>query len=254
MTMSTVTAGPWDQLLPRDAVSVLKGTDTSLRRVRSGKLQAGTKNPLNRDRGLFSRAFCRQLEQNLVKRARELDDLWDQGVVSKDVAELIAQIFNAACSAIEAILKHKKAGAPPTLRRAKGLLRELQRFQHNIDLTLTHDLPGALDLALSLQDLCDDIAHYIRQIGITFAIDNVTVDRQAKPANRPTNWDAKAALAEIVHNHQRQYGTGTLPKPRQATSQLQQAKHHIPDRTLRQWYAQMKSGTFGNYVQDRKRQ
>ena len=254
MTTSTVAAGPWDQLFPRSEGAVLKGADTPRRRVRGGKLQTEAMGRPTRDRAIFSRMFCEQLEQSLVDRARELENLWDAGAVSEKTADLTIQIFQTAYAVVDLTLKHKRAGAPPTLRQSKHLQRELQKFEENVAVTLTGGSPKVLDLARCLQDLSDDITHYVRQIHITFAMVYVTSAGQVKPTNRPTNWAAKTAFDEIIHSHQLKFGARTFPKLRQARLQLQQAKHYISDRMLRYWFAQMRSGTFSDYVQQRKRQ
>jgi hypothetical protein len=252
MTRRQSSASPWASLLPTSTGTPEQGAGLPSRKINGGKLLPEKVRKAH-DRAVFSRAFIQQLEISLAKRARELDDLWDLGTITKQVAARTTSLFCYTCKAIDRTLDHHKEGAPPTLRDFGNLLTQVATFEFAMDRLLTCKNEDEFYLAFCLRDLCDDIEHCVRQLRMTYAIVSVENGR-VTPANRPTNWAAKQSYAELIRAHQQQYGRDTYPTPRYVIEQLQKSGHQVSARTLRDWRSQVRNGTFSSYVQNRKRQ
>jgi hypothetical protein len=246
-------ANPWGQLLRQIPKSTPTPGNFPTRKVRLGTVQQPPTSK-SKDRADFSRAFIHQLDGFLELRAREFEALWERGALPKAAQTLVTELFLEACAAIDTTLHHKREGAPPTLKRARALLKKTRDLEKVFDDLLDGTRPRALELAFCIRDLCDDIAHYVQQIEVTYAIVSAQATAPPRPANRPTNRTAKDAFADVVYQHQLKHGAGTFPKPAAVRSKLTLSGHTVSDRILRYWRDQMKAGTFTDHIQHRKRQ
>lgn len=243
----------WDQLLQQRERPPTSASQTRGQKVVAGKVQQETTAHI-RVRAEFCRFFIGQLEDALAETRLELEDLWASGALTLQAADLIAQMFRIATATLDETLRHTGVGAPRTLSSARTLLKEMRSFRIAVKPMLTNDLPRAEELVSCVQQLCCDIEHYHRQIKTTHSIVHRSDGGEARPANRPTNWPAKAEFAKIVSHHQEVHGTGTFPKPSLVIKQLRHAGHIVPARTLGSWRSQIQSGTFSHHIQPRKRQ
>jgi hypothetical protein len=224
------------------------------RKVVGGRVQSRVKAVPSKTRAELSRVFIWQLEDALIATSIELENLWCRGAITRQIADLTIQMFQTANQKLDATLRHARVGAPQTLANSKSLLKDTQLFRAAIKPMMRSDLPCAEELANCIHELCCDIEHYARQVKITHKIVRISSDRLSKPANRPTNWLAKAELAVIINQHQDIHGSESFPKPRQIKAALARVNLSIPDRTLRKWLEQMRLNTFSHHIQPRKRQ
>lgn len=231
----------------------MSGSSAPGRKIISGKVQS-SKEEQSRDRTNYCRNAAYWLSDALCESAAELNDLWDRGAISTEIADLTRRMFSIACSTVDDSPKPKRVGAPQTLARAKNLLKAMGTFRDAVDAAITYDQRHALELAWCLHEFCCDIAHYERQIRCAYGIFPLTASGYPRPANRPTKLKAKIQFAKIVNEHQAAHGTETFPKPRQIKVALSRVNQSIPDRTLLEWRKQMQSGTFGHHIQPKKRQ
>lgn len=242
----------WSQLGERKRQSTVSGPSASGRKIYAGKVQP-SKQEQNKDRANYCRHAAYWLSDALCESAAELNDLWNRGAISNEIATLTSELFGLACKTIDDSLKQTHVGAPPTLAKAKSLIKALEEFRAAIDSALTHDKRHALELACCLHEFCCDIAHYERQIRFTYGIVQITAAGRPKPSNRPTKLQEKKEFAKIVNEHQAVHGPGTFPKPRQIKAALASINKSVPDRTMREWRNQMRLNTFGHHIQPRKR-
>lgn len=243
----------WGQLAQIKSQPTLSGSSTPSRKIVAGKVKP-SKRALDRERSNYSRVAAYWLDEALCESAAGLNDLWGRGAISTEVADLIRRIFSIACSTVDDSLKPTRVGSPPTLMKARDLLKAMEGFRVSIDSVITHDQRHALDLAWCLHEFCCDIAHYELQIRFAYGIVHVDAEGNPKPANKPTKLKEKKEFAKIVNEHQAAHGAGTFPKPRQIKAALARVNHSIPDRTLREWRKQMRRNTFSHHIQPRKRQ
>jgi hypothetical protein len=243
----------WGQLAQIKSQPTLSESSIPSRKIIAGKVKP-SKRELDRDRSNYCRIAAYWLDEALCESAAGLDDLWGRGAISTEIADLIRRIFRIACSTVDDSLKPTRVGSPPTLRKAKNLLKEMAAFRDAIDAFITYDQRHALELAWCLHEFCCDIAHYELQIRFAYGIVHVDAGGRFKPANRPTNLQGKVEFAKIVNEYQAAHGAETFPKPRQIKAALDRANHSVPDRTLREWRKQMRLNTFSQHIQPRKRQ
>ena len=231
----------------------MSGSSAPGRKIISGKVQP-SKEEQSRDRTNYCRRAAYWLCDALCESAAELNDLWNRGAISNEIAGLTSDIFGIACETIDDSLKPTHVGAPRTSAKAKNLVKAMEGFRAAIDSAVTHDKRHALELAWCLHEFCCDIAHYEQQIRHAYAIVPLTPGRRPKLANRPTKLQEKAEFAKIVNEYQATHGAGAFPKPRQIRIALSRVNQSVPDRTLRAWKQQMLSGTFSHHIQPKKRQ
>ena len=200
----------------------------------------------------LSSAFVHQLNRALEARASELTDLHIENAIPVKLAVLIQTFFHLVIKLNDETTTHIGRSPPKTLSNALGLLPALQEFEINAGLLVPLASDGLL-LRTVLNELLDDVRHFVRSIQLTHLSVKIA---QGRPVlrNRPSNIKAMTAYAEIVSAHQDQHGTDKFPKPSELQKQMQALGHTVPERTLRDWKRQMKNKTFGNYVQNRKRQ
>jgi hypothetical protein len=247
------TPSHWSQLGQGKRQPTVSGPSALGRKIIAGKAQPSKKEQ-NRDRANHCRRAAHWLSDALCESAAELNDLWDRGAISNELAALTIDIFGLACETINDSLKPKHVGAPRALAKAKNLATEMEGFRVAIDYAVTHDKRHALELAWCLHEFCCDIAHYEQQIRYAYGIVQITSKGQPKPANRPTNFQGKNEFAKLVHKHQAVHGANTFPNTRHIKAALARINQSVPDRTLRGWRRQMQLNTFGHYIQPRKRQ
>jgi hypothetical protein len=247
------TPSHWGQLVPRRHQPTLSGSATPSRKIIAGTVKPSKKEQ-DRGRANYCRNAAYWLSNALCESSAELNDLWDRGAISTEIADLTGRIFSIACSTVDDSLKPTQVGAPRTSTKAKNLVKAMESFRGAIDSALTHDQRHALELAWCLHEFCCDIAHYERQIRCAYGIVHLTAGGYPRPANRPTNVQAKTEFANIVNEHQATQGAATFPKLRQIKAALRRVNQNVPDRTLRAWRTQMQLGTFGHHAQPKKRQ
>lgn len=243
----------WGQLGQRKSKPTVSGPCTPGRMIIAGKAKP-SKDEQNRDRADYCHRAAYWLDDALCESAAELNDLWNRGAISTEIADLIRRIFRIACTTIDDSLKPTRVGSPPTLMKARDLLKAMEEFRVSIDFVITHDRRHALSLAWCLHEFCCDIAHYEQQIRFAYGIVHLTAEGRPKPANRPTKIREKKEFEKIVNKHQAAQGAETFPKTRQIKAALAAVNQSVPDRTLREWRKQMRLKTFDHYVQPRKRQ
>ena len=200
----------------------------------------------------LSRGFVQQLNRELVARACELTDLHMENAIPVKLTALIRKFFVLVIKLNEETTKHTGRSPPKTLRNATGLLQPLQEFEINVALLIPITKDGLL-LCTVLHELLDDLRHFVRSIQMTYGSFKISKGRPVL-RNRPSNINAMTAYAAIVRAHQVHHGAETFPKPSTVHKQLEDLCHVVPVRTLRDWKHQMKNKTFGDYVQNRKRQ
>jgi hypothetical protein len=192
------------------------------------------------------------MNRALEARASELNELYSENAMSAKLTALIKEFFQLVIKLNDETTKHTGRSPPKTLRNAKELLRRLQEFEIKVERLVPLTKHGPL-LCTVLDELFDDVRHFVRSVQITNGIVKLV---QGRPAlrNRPSKIEAMTTYAKVITTHQSQHGTGEFPKPREAQKQLKLLGHVVPERTLRDWKRQIKNKTFGDYVQNRKRQ
>lgn len=248
MTFPTWLAGS----LPSSQSARTSGTLPGRRLILQGKQLAGKAKVNDAEIKRLTRAFVHQLNRALEARASELTDLHIENAIPVKLAVLIQTFFHLVIKLNDETTKHTGRSPPKTLRNAVGLLPALQEFEINAGL-LVPLTKGGLLLCTVLNELLDDVRHFVRSIQITHGIVKVV---QGRPTlrNRPRKINAMTAYAAIVSAHQVHHGAEKFPKPSTVHEQLEDLGHVVPERTLRDWKRQMKNKTFGDYVQNRKRQ
>lgn len=174
-----------------------------------------------------------------MRRAREEEYFWHSGVLDRNLAMHVLALHKAAVDTIDGIVRHNRRGAPPTVRNATTLGRALVDFQLRCDEHLIPESPQHLDLSLCLVELCEDVAHYLRQISITFGIVGVYGSTPRHP-HRPKNATAQAVVHALVARHQAAQEANSYPPPRKIRKALEDAGHHISERTQRLWVQRLK--------------
>jgi hypothetical protein len=246
------TPSHWGQLGQRKSIPNVNGPIAPGRKIIAGKVQSSKEQ--NRDRANYCRSMADWLSDALCESAAELNDLWNKGAISDAIAALTSGIFSLVCKTINYSLKPTHIGAPRTLAKANKLVKEMVEFRAAIDSALTNDKQHALTLALCLYEFCCDIEHYVLQIRFAYGIVHVDSQGRPKPANRPTNWAAKAKFEAIVKHHRGIHGPESFPKLGKIKAELARVNVTIPDRTLREWGKQIRLKTFEYHIQPKKRQ
>lgn len=248
MTFPTWLAGS----LPSSQSARTTGTLPGRRVISQGKQLAGKAKVNNAEIKRLSRAFVHQLNRALEARASELTDLHIENAIPGKLALLIQTFFQLVIKLNDETTKHTGRSPPKTLSNAVGLLTALEEFEINAGLLVPLKRDGLL-LCTVLNELLDDLRHFVRSIQITHGIVKVVQGSPTLP-NRPSNIIAMTAYAAIVSAHQVQHGAEKFPKPSTVHKQLKDLGQAVPARTLRDWKRHMKNKTFGDFVQNRKRQ
>lgn len=244
----------WGQLINSRQPLISSRSDKHGQKIVGGKRKLPAKTRLERERADYSRTCIWQLHAALIESTKELQDLWQRGAMSEELADLIRSIFITAFSTLEDSIKHVGRGAPKILSNSKRLMHASQIFRIKINQLLTHDRPHALELAWCLYEFCCDIAHYEQQIKYAHGFVLISTEGRPKLANRPTKWKAKAEFAKFIIQHQNIHGHGLFPKTNQIKTHLIVANQSVAERTVREWIRQIKSGKFGSHIQPKKRQ
>jgi hypothetical protein len=148
--------------------------------------------------------------------------------------------------------KHTGKAPPRTLKSAKGLTQPLQSFKVSVH-ELVPPSTTSSELRYVLDELIADVAHFIHQIRMTYAMVTV-VDGKPLMRNRPAKRDAMVAFAELVDEHQNLHGAAAFPKSGSTLAQLKAKGHLVSAGTLRNWKKQIIDNTFGHFIQHRKQQ
>ena len=204
------------------------------------------------DRKIFILSFIDQLNSALEKRTSELTALDATQPLSANLKKLIINFFTEVIARNDAVERHTGKAPPRLSDNEVQLSATLQTFRLGIERV---GKEAAIDPAVSpvIDELTGDVEHFIRSIQLTRGI-VTNVEGRPKLRNRPSNLVAMAFYSKIVLDHQLQHGQDKFPKPVHIQKQMLFLGHNIPQRTMRDWKQQMKRGTFGYYVQNRKRQ
>ena len=205
------------------------------------------------ERKEFSFLFIGQLNTALIIRAHEEQTFWYAGIMLPTLAKHVRTFHGKVIKLLDQTLLHKSSGAPPTLRNAKSMRLLVTEFKKKCSQYITNEDVGQFQLAICLNDLCDDIEHFVVQIQIVFGIVSV-VGQKPVVANRPTKSDAKNLYCEIVNGHQAKYGPNHFPKPREAQAALSAGGYAVSKRTLNNWKSQVNKNLIGFFIQPKKRQ
>lgn len=247
--MSKVNYPSW---LPGFLPQTKHSVSNSIRTYRAGNRLVKPKEKRNDERKHIMRSFIDQLNSALEKRASELTVLDGTQPFSTNLQKVIIDLFTEVIAKNDAATRHTGQAPPRTSGNTVKLLVTLQNFRLGIA-QIGKEAAIEPEVRAVLDELAGDVAHFIRSIQLTHGI-VTTVEGKPKLRNRPSQTTAMAVYSKIVLGHQLQHGLGKFPKPRQIKIQMLFLGHNIPQRTMRDWKQQMKRGTFGHYVQNRKRQ
>ena len=183
--------------------------------------------------------FLLQLHQALSERAKEIESLWERGLVPQDFLGEINLIFEQADKAIRSTDERETVGVAPSLSDARALLLNVNDFEKSFEARkdLSHD---CLDW---FKELRADLLHYVHQIEMTYAVVNKGEDGYLRPPNRPANLKGKQAYWKLVQEHQSANGENTFPKPGIARTALAKQGIAVTTRTLRTWRQELQRET-----------
>jgi hypothetical protein len=250
--VSAFWSSPWNGLLGTTVLPRVKNTGPyPSQTVRLGKRVQPVAQRKSAERKNLYLIFIRQLDSALRERARALEWFHHEKPLSKKIQRLVTGFYSDVNCAIEATLKRKSSGAPTTLRDARELIGKVSLFESELELQLTNAPEHALELAVCMRDLCDDVLHYIAQIEITA---NVVCVDNGKPliSNRPTNWPAKEALAGLISEFQKTRRGEAWPKGSTMQAELKRLGFTCSERVVRGWIQQMKLELAGNFIQPKR--
>lgn len=205
------------------------------------------------ERKEFSLLLIGQLNAALIIRALEEQAFWNAGIMPTTLAKHVRTFREKIIKLLDQTLLHKSSGAPPTLKNAKSMRLLVPDFKRQCSQCITNIDVGQFQLAICLNDLCDDIEHFVCQIQIVFGIVSV-VGQKPMMSNRPTKSDAKNLYYEIVNSHQAKCGPNDFPKPREVQAALSAGGYAVSKRTLNNWKYQVKKNLIGFFIQPKKRQ
>ena len=247
--MSKVNYPSW---LPGFLPQTKHSVSNSIRTYRAGNRLVKPKEKRNDERKHIMRSFINQLNSALEKRASELTVLDGTQPFSANLKKVIINFFTEVIAKNDAVERHTGKAPPRLSDNEVQLSATLQTFRLGIERVVKE---AAIDPAVSpvIDELTGDVEHFIRSIQLTRGI-VTNVEGRPKLRNRPSNLVAMAFYSKIVLDHQLQHGQDKFPKPVHIQKQMLFLGHNIPQRTMRDWKQQMKRGTFGYYVQNRKRQ
>ena len=172
-----------------------------------------------------------QLHLALSDRAKEIEALWERGLVPRGFLGEITLIFEQADKAIRSTVEQETVGVPPTLSDARALLLNVNDFEKSVQ--ARNDLSP--DCRKWVQELRVDLLHYVRQIEMTYGVVNKAEDGYLRPPNRPINLKTKQAYLKLVQEHQSANGANTFPKPGIARTALAKQGVKVTTRTLGTW-------------------
>ena len=214
--------------------------------VRYGK-KLNKSQVINKDKKKFSLRFINQLNLFLIDRAEELGQLHIIAPIKKEMQVLINSFVYEIIKNNDATTYHKLSTPPRTKSNSIALKKSLQTFQSQIDNIIEASYNDLL-LCMILNQLCDDVEHFVRSITYTYKIQRV-VNKEPILHHRPKNHKEREMYQEIVTAHQQTHGPGTFPKPRVAQTKLKDMGLNTPKRTLSLWTTEMKNGIFENLIQ-----
>ena len=190
-----------------------------------------------------------QLHMALTGRAKEIEELWDASLVSKELLDGITLVFKQADEAIMSTIEHKTVGAPPTLSDARAALKVAHSFKKAVNVTndLSHEFLSWVD------ELMQDLEHYALRIEMAYLIVNTDANGRPKPPNRPTNLSGKKGYWKLVQEHRASNEEDTFPKHKFAREKLADQGINVTTKTISNWRKQIEEGTFFHFVQSKKR-
>jgi len=197
----------------------------------------------------FMRGFAFQLHKSLQERAFELLHLHDSFGLSIVVQNNILDFYSLINEKNLLIWNSNKVIVKEVLSRANEIKNPLKEFCIEIESLAPQTLTGLLLLCI-IDELIEDVKHYIRSIQITYHIKAV-VHGRIKIPNRPTNVKAKILFNSIILEHQENFGLGLYPKTKEIKRLLIVAECNVPERTLRDWKKQHIQGTLMHFIQNR---
>jgi len=244
---------PWFPLSAHEARRVIAAQEVSSSWGNSGKPLTPAKKIQSAERKNFSLLIIHQLNNALIARATEEEHFWKTGALNDELAQEVTAVHNKIIHVLDQTLNHKFSGAPPTLRNAKSLTSIVEIFKIKCTNLITAESMDQLLLAICLNDLCDDVEHYVIQINRVFGIVSV-VDQKPMLSNRPTNFAAKKNYDQIIRTHQSKFGVDSFPMPREIQSALSAKGHQISKRTINFWKSQFTKKRLEDFIQPQKRQ
>jgi hypothetical protein len=197
----------------------------------------------------FMRGFAFQLHNSLQERALELLYLHDYFGLSIVVQNKILDFYSLINEKKLLIWNFNKVNVKEVLSRANEIESPLKEFCMEIETLAPQTATGLLLLCI-VEELIEDVKHYVKSIQITYQIKNV-VGGRIKIPNRPTNDKAKIIFNSIIFEHQEYYGYGLYPKTEEVKRLLIMAECNVPERTLRDWKKQHIKGTLMHFIQNR---
>jgi hypothetical protein len=230
------------------AAPAIGSSGATSRIYKSGKIQPAKPRSAQHERAVFCRAFIRQLDMAVCKRAREEERLFHLGAVSPALQSLLLDFHRSAVVAIDSTIHHHQRGAPRTLSDARNLKLKADQFDRQVHAMIPTRQKQRRALLKCVEELIADVRHYARQIEITFGIVS-TKGKGVRPTNRPTNLKAKTEFARLILVHQLVHGPTSLPRQKVILRQLVTSKLGVSARTLGKWMKQMRDGTFDRFVQ-----
>jgi hypothetical protein len=219
---------------------------------RQGKKQIQKIRAKSDERKVTMQWFIRQLDRALVLRARELDAIPEEVVIHSNLADELCDFLSLVIRLNDETTNHRGKTPPKTLSNARALKEPLKSLKLE-SASFVPKTANGLELQIVLNELFDDVEHFVRSIEKAQA-DVRVIDGIPQIRNRQRNIVAMAIFGKMVEEHQEKFGAGKFPKLARIKSQLENEGHHIQERTIRDWERQIRNNTFGDFVQARKRQ
>ncbi len=219
---------------------------------RQGKKQIQKTRAKSDERKVTMQWFIRQLDRALVVRARELDAIHEEEATHSNLVDAACDLFSLAIRLNDETTNHRGKTPPKTLSNARALKEPLKSLKLE-SASFVPKTANGLELQIVLNELVDDVEHFVRSIENAHA-DVRVIDGIPQIRNRQRNIVAMAIFGKMVDEHQEKFGAGKFPKLACIKSQLANKGHHIQERTIRDWKRQIRNNTFGDFVQIRKRQ
>ena len=238
--------------LPKSLSGNVAVPDAPVNTFRQGTKQIHKSRTKSDERKVTMQGFIRQLDRALVLRARELDAIPEEVVIDSNLADALCDFLSLVIRLNDETTNHRGKTPPKTLSNARALKQPLKSLKLE-SASFVPKTANGLELQIILNELFDDVEHFVRSIE-TAQADVRVIDGIPQLRNRQRNIVAMAIFGKMVEEHQEKFGAGKFPKLACIKSQLANEGHHIQERTIRDWERQIRNNTFGDFVQGRKRQ
>ena len=219
---------------------------------RQGKKQVQKIRAKSDERKVTMQWFIRQLDRALVGRARELDAIHEVEATQSNLVDAACDFFSLAIRLNDETTNHRGKTPPKTLSNARALQRRLESLKVR-SASFVPEIESELKLHTVLNELFEDVDHFVRSIEMTHATVTV-IDGVPQLRNRQRNLEAMTAFCAIVQSFRGNGARDGLPRTSIIKSRLRNMGHEISERTIRDWKQQFEANTFGDFVQKRKRQ